>query len=80
MKIRATLSLILQMSPAAWAFLIRSLQLSCLLLFCACVLLLHFEGGGGSYSLYIQSKAFQEYAQAALLIGAIVPLCLEDLR
>lgn len=80
MKYRATLSRILRMSPRAWEFLIRSLQMSSLLLLCAVFLLISYQENPGAYSLYIQSGAFQEYAQLALLLGGIIPLCLEDLR
>ena len=80
MKCKKTVSRILRMSPRAWEFQIRSLQLSCLLLLCAIFLLIRFQDSMGAYSLYILSGAFQEYAQLALLMGGIIPLCLEDLR
>lgn len=79
MKLRAVLSRMVQMRAAAWSLLIRSIQLSCVMLICALVLLFAFETGGGKYVLYIQSRALQEYAQVAMLIGAIIPVVLEDL-
>ncbi len=79
MKIRKTVLRILQMSPRAWRFQIRFLQLSCLLLLCAVILLISCQEKAGGYALYIQAGAFQEYAQLALLLGGIIPLCLDDL-
>lgn len=79
MKLRAILSRVVKMCTAAWTLLIRSLQLSCVLLICALVMLFAFDTGGGKYEFYIQALALQEYAQVPLLIGAIIPVCLEDL-
>ena len=79
MKIRALISRVTGMKGSAWILLIRSLQLTCFLLICSLAMIYAFETGSGRYEFYIQSKALQEYAQVALLIGAILPVCLEDL-
>ncbi len=79
MKIHAWISRVAGMKKSAWELLIRSLQLTCFLLICALAMIYAFETGSGRYEFYIQSKALQEYAQVALLIGAIIPVCLEDL-
>ena len=75
--IRNVIRRMARMCPAAWEFLIRSLQLSCFLLLCALALLHKSESAVGFLSK--QSAAFQESAQVALLLGAIIPVCLEDL-
>ena len=79
MKIHAWISRVTGMKKSAWELLIRSLQMTCLLLICALAMIFAFETGSGKYELYIEARALQEYAQVALLIGAIVPVCLEDL-
>ncbi len=68
-----------QMNNDAWEFLIRSIQLACILLLCSLSMLFAFDEGSKPYSLYIQSRALQEYAQTALLLAAIIPVCLQDL-
>lgn len=76
--LQKVLQRMLRMCPTAWEYMIRSLQLCCLLLFCSLVLLLACEGRLKG-DLYIQAAAFQEYAQVSLLLATIVPVCLEDL-
>ena len=66
---------ILQMCPVAWEYLIRSLQLSCLLLFCALLLLAQSKG---QHDLQLQAAAFQESTQVCLLLAVIIPACLDD--
>ena len=78
MKIRAVIDRMTRMNQTAWDFYIRSLQLSCVLLLGACALLASF-GASGPYRLYIQAQALAECAQVAMLMGAIIPVCLEDL-
>ena len=75
--IRKVFRRMLKMCPPAWEFLIRSLQLCCFLLLCALLLLHKSESILGPFSL--QSAAFQESAQVALLFAAIIPVCLEDM-
>ena len=65
-----------QMCPAAWEFFSRALQLCCFLLCCSILLL---QRAGNSTELLRQAAAFQECAQVALLMAAIIPVCLEDL-
>lgn len=66
-----------QMCPLAWEFFSRSLQLCCFLLFCSILLLKQSTGIGTEQ--FRQAAAFQECAQVALLMAAIIPVCLEDL-
>ena len=65
----------LRMCPAAWEYLIRSLQFSCLLLFCALLLLSHSREES---ALRLQAAAFQESSQVCLLLAVLIPPCLED--
>ena len=77
-KIRKTVQRILCAKKRSWTFLIRSLQACCLLLGLTAVLLLHGEHSGELQ--YIQSAyIFRDLSQLALLMGAIVPPCLEEL-
>lgn len=81
MKLRKTLHGMLSMSPAAWYIFIRSIQLCCALLLGATVLLIAWDGQMLEHSdLYNTALALNETAQAVLLIGILLPVCLEDLQ
>ena len=69
----------LRMSPAAWRIFLRSLQLSCLFLLCALLLLLR-AGQADGYDFALRAAYFQEFSQVSLLLGAIVPVIVEDLQ
>ena len=79
MKLRAIVSRMLLMQPEAWYIFRRSLQLGCLLLFCAFVLLLGWGGQNMTrYRLYMTAQALNEITQAVLLIGVLLSVILED--
>lgn len=79
MKFRKLQTQIQRITTSAWLLLTRSLQIVLLALLGALTMLFAFEAGG-TYTLYIRSRAMQELAQTALLIAVIAPVCLEDLR
>ena len=67
------------MCPQAWRIFIRSIQLSCALLFGAILLLIAWNGDSrNAYSLYQTALTLNECAQAALLVAVIVPPCVEE--
>lgn len=70
----------LQMCPAAWYIFIRTLQLSCLLLFLSLVLLMEYSENPGSHTLYRLAIALYELPQALLIISMIGSVCIEDLQ
>ena len=77
--LRRTIRRMLQMCPAAWIIFIWSVRLTAFVLVCAFALLL---GWGGSmaegYERYMTALSLYETGQALLLIGAILPVCIED--
>lgn len=80
MKISAILRRMLCMSDAAWYIFIRSIQLSCLLLFCAFMLLLDCGGSMMEHSQYMTAIALSEAPQGLLLGGLILSVCAEDIQ
>ena len=79
MKIRAIVQRMLLMCPAAWYIFLRSLQLSCFLLFCAFLLLLGWEQAVyEQYHLYLTAMSLQESAQALLLVAVLLSALVED--
>lgn len=80
LKIKLIIERMLQMCPAAWYIFIRTLQLSCLLLFLSMVLLLEYTGNSGSHTLYRLAMALYELPQALLIISMIGSVCIEDLH
>ena len=78
-SIRKTVQRILSAKKLSWTFLIRSLQTCCLLLGLTAVLLLHGEWSGELR--YMQTAYIcRDLSQLALLLGAIIPPCLEELE
>lgn len=79
MKLKATLSRMLRMCPAAWRIWMASVRLTALVLLGAFVLLL---GWGGSMwfgsRLYWTAMALYETGQSLLLVGALLSVCIED--
>ncbi len=67
----------LRMCPGAWSLLIRLLQLSCMLLFCALLLRCRCEE---DRALQFQAAALQECSQVSLLLAVLLPPCVEDLQ
>lgn len=78
MILRKIVRRMLCMNSAAWEYWIRALQLSCLLLLAAAVLLFFAQGEAAAERIR-QAAAFQDAAQVTLLTAALVPVCLEDL-
>ena len=78
MKIKAIVRRMLAMCPAAWYIFLRSLQLSCLLLFCAVVLLMHGESVGYEHDLFLTAMSLQESAQSLLLVAVLLSAIVED--
>lgn len=80
MIIMRTVRRMLAMCPAAWSIYIRTLQLSCLLLLLAVILLIACDGRvGENYTLYMTAMGLYETPQALLLISAIGSVCVEEL-
>lgn len=74
-----TIRRILSMSPAAWEVVIRALQLSCVMLFCAWMLLL--DGGvftADTAHLYRLARELMTLPQAVLLIAALASVLIEE--
>ncbi len=74
-----TLRRILAMSPAAWEVVIRALQLSCVMLYCAFMLLV--EGGAFTYEtryLHYTARELLTMPQAVLLLAAIASAVIEE--
>lgn len=80
MKLKAAVRRMLAMCPEAWYIFIRSLQLCAFLLLCAFALLAESERRGGCYELYMTAVSLTEAVQSLLLIAAILPVCIEDVR
>ena len=79
MKLMATLHRILHMCPDAWYIFIRTIQLCCVLLFCAFMLLLEWNGSMvKGYDLYMTAMSLEEICQALLLIAVILSVCIEE--
>lgn len=76
-QIHKTLDRMLSATGPAWAFLIRSLQAGCLFLTITVILLILGERDGELRYVHT-AYIFRDYAQLALLLGAIVPPCLEE--
>ena len=81
MKIKPVVRRMLSMCPDAWYIFIRSIQLCCLLLLCAFILLLEWNGSmSEKYELYKTAMALSEICQALLLIAVIASVCIEDVQ
>ena len=76
---RQVIRRMLEMRPLAWEIFLRCLQMSCLFLFCALLLLLKDDPSEGS-EFGLRAASFQEIAQVSLLLGAIIPVIVEDLQ
>ena len=81
MKIKAVIQRMLAMCPEAWYIFIRSLQLSCVLLFGAFLLLLKWNGDMlRNQSFYMTAQALNESAQGVLLVSLLFSVLIEDLQ
>ena len=78
MKLKLAVRGMLRMCPEAWGLFIRSLQLCCVLLFGALMLLIGWDGQMLERgALYHTAVAFNETAQAVLLLGILLPVLIE---
>ena len=81
MKLRAAVRRMLCMCPDAWYIFIRGIQLCCVLLFCAALLLIRWDGSMmAGYEQYKTAGAIVETTQALLLITGLFSVCIEDLQ
>lgn len=78
MKLRAVVRRMLQMSDPAWYIFIRSMQLSCVMLFSSFLLLLPSAGLAQGFTLRMTALSLYETTQGILLLGLILSACLED--
>lgn len=69
----------LRMCPDAWYIFMRTLQLSCLLLFLCIVMLISYETTG-SRELINMAAALYELPQSLLIISMIGSVCIEDIQ
>ena len=78
MKLRLAVRGMLNMCPEAWKLFIRSLQLCCVLLLGAVLLLIGWDGQMLEHgTLYHTAVALNETAQAILLLGILLPVLVE---
>ena len=77
--LKKTIRRMLCMCPAAWYIFIWSVRLTAFVLLCAFLLLLRWDGSmAEGYTQYMTAMSLYEIGQALLLIGAIFPVCIED--
>ena len=80
MVLRDIVRRMLCMSDAAWYIFIRSIQLSCVMLFCSFLLLLSCDGSLMQRSQYMTAMALYEGPQGLLLGGLILSVFAEELQ
>ena len=80
MVLRDIVRRMLGMSDAAWYIFIRSIQLSCVMLFCSFLLLLSCDGSLMQRSQYMTAMALYEGPQGLLLGGLILSVFAEELQ
>lgn len=80
MVLRDIVRRMLCMSDAAWYIFIRSMQLSCVMLFCSFLLLLSCDGSLMQRSQYMTAIALYESPQGILLGGLILSVFAEELQ
>lgn len=79
MKIKLVVKRMLRMCPDAWYIFMRTLQLSCLLLFLSLVSLVGYKNTG-SHELFNMAAALYELPQSLLIISMIGSICIEELQ
>ncbi len=80
-KLRKTIRRMLSMCPEAWYFQMLSVKLTAFLLLCAFVLLLGWDGSMlHGYRQYMTAMSLYETGQVLTLIGAVLPVCIEELN
>ena len=78
--LKKTIARILEMKDGSWWVFLRCLQLCVFLLLCSWALFLSCHGDyPGNLERYISAVSLYETGQIVLLIGVILPVCLEDL-
>ena len=80
MVLRDIVRRMLYMSDAAWYIFIRSIQLSCVMLFCSFLLLLSCDGSLMQRVQYMTAMALYEGPQGLLLGGLILSVFAEELQ
>ena len=80
MVLRDIVRRMLCMSDAAWYIFIRSIQLSCVMLFCSFLLLLSYDGSLMQRAQYMTAMALYEGPQGLLLGGLILSVFAEELQ
>lgn len=80
MVLRDIVRRMLCMSDAAWYIFIRSIQLSCVMLFCSFLLLLSSDGSLMQRTQYMTAMALYEGPQGLLLGGLILSVFAEELQ
>ena len=80
MVLRDIVRRMLCMSDAAWYIFIRSIQLSCVMLFCSFLLLLSCDGSLMQRTQYMTAIALYEGPQGLLLGGLILSVFAEELQ
>ena len=80
MVLRDIVRRMLCMSDAAWYIFIRSIQLSCVMLFCSFLLLLSCDGSLMQRSQYMTAMALYEGPQGLLLGGLSLSVFAEELQ
>ena len=80
MVLRDIVRRMLCMSDAAWYIFIRSIQLSCVMLFCSFMLLLSCDGSLMQRTQYMTAMALYEGPQGLLLGGLILSVFAEELQ
>lgn len=80
MVLRDIVRRMLCMSDAAWYIFIRSIQLSCVMLFCSFLLLLSCDGSLMQRTQYMTAMALYEGPQGLLLGGLILSVFAEELQ
>ncbi len=79
MKLKRIIVRMLAMCPEAWYIFKRGLQLCALLLFCAFMLLVEWDGCSfDRHALYFTAMSLNETAQAILLIVVLFSVFIED--
>lgn len=69
------------MRPLAWYIFIRGIQLCCMLLFCAVLLLIVWGGSmAAGYEQYMTAMSLVETGQGLLLIAGLFSVFVEDLQ
>jgi hypothetical protein len=78
MKIKQIVFRMSRMCAPAWYIFRRCLQLAAFLLACALLLTIGADGGIDGVKMAKTASALNETAEAVLLLGALLPVIVED--